>query len=70
MTKLELILTKPLRAALWWAVSKRGFRTWILPAEYNLRTPKPWLTGSGMAVKIVHGRVRGKTQAPSCLFER
>ena len=46
-----------LRAALWWAVSKRGFRTWILPAEYNLRTPKPWLTGSGMAVKIVHGRV-------------
>ena len=46
-----------LRAALWWALSQRGLRTWILPQEYNLRTPKPWLTGSGMAVKIVHGRV-------------
>ena len=30
-----------LRAALWWAVSKRGLRTWVLPSEYNLRTPKP-----------------------------
>ena len=46
-----------LRAAIWWALSKRGLRTWILPPEYNLRTPKPWLTGSGMSVKIVHGRV-------------
>ena len=46
-----------LRAALWWALSKRGFRTWVLPPEYNLRTPKPWLTGAGMAVKIVHGRL-------------
>lgn len=46
-----------LRAALWWAVSKRGLRTWVLPSEYNLRTPKPWLTGAGIAVKIVHGRL-------------
>ena len=45
-----------LRAAIWWSVSKCGLRTWVLPSEYNLRTPKPWLTGSGMAVKIVHGR--------------
>ena len=36
-----------LRAALWWAVSKKGLRTWVLPQEYNLRTPKPWLTGAG-----------------------
>ena len=46
-----------LRAALWWATRHRGLRTWVLPPEYNLRTPKPWLTGAGMAVKIVHGRV-------------
>ena len=46
-----------LRSALWWASSKRGLRTWILPPEYNLRTPKPWLTGSGIPVKILHGRV-------------
>ena len=46
-----------LRAAIWWATNARGLRTWVLPSEYNLRTPKPWLTGSGMAVKIVHGRV-------------
>ena len=46
-----------LRAALWHAVSKRGLRTWVLPQEYNLRTPKPWLTGAGMEVKILHGRV-------------
>ncbi len=46
-----------LRAALWWASINRGLRIWVLPQEYNLRTPKPWLTGAGMAVKIVHGRV-------------
>ena len=46
-----------LRAALWWASSHRALRTWVLPSEYNLRTPKPWLTGAGIAVKIVHGRV-------------
>ena len=46
-----------LRAAIWWAISKRGLSTWVLPPEYNLRTPKPWLTGAGMSVKIVHGRV-------------
>ena len=43
-------------------LSKRGLRTWILPPEYNLRTPKPWLTGSGMSVKIVHGRVPDEQQ--------
>ena len=46
-----------LRAALWWATCNRGIRTWVLPSEYNLRTPKPWLTGTGMKVKIVHGRI-------------
>jgi hypothetical protein len=46
-----------LRAALWWAHSRCGLRSWVLPPEYNLRTPKPWLTGAGMAVKILHGRV-------------
>ena len=46
-----------LRASLWWAMRDRGLRTWVLPPEYNLRTPKPWLTGAGMEVKILHGRV-------------
>ena len=46
-----------LRAALWWAICHRGLRIWVLPPEYNLRTPKPWLTGTGMPVKIVHGRL-------------
>ena len=46
-----------LRAALWWASCHCGLRTWVLPPEYNLRTPKPWLTGAGIPVKIVHGRV-------------
>ena len=46
-----------LRAALWWATCQKGLRVWVLPPEYNLRTPKPWLTGSAMSVKIVHGRV-------------
>ena len=53
-----------LRAALWWAVSTRGFRTWVLPQEYNLRTPKPWLTGAGMSVKILHGRVPEEQRLP------
>ena len=53
-----------LRAALWWAVSKKGLRTWVLPQEYNLRTPKPWLTGAGMAVKIVHGRIPENKREP------
>ena len=46
-----------LRAALWWATCNRDLRIWVLPSEYNLRTPKPWMTGAGMPVKIVHGRV-------------
>lgn len=49
-----------LRAALWWASTNRGLRTWVLPSEYNLRTPKPWLTGAGIPVKIVHGRLPEK----------
>ena len=52
-----------LREALWWAVSQRGLRTWVLPSEYNLRTPKPWLTGAGIAVKILHGRVPEEKRA-------
>jgi len=44
------------RSALWWAAN-RGLQIWVLPPEYNLRTPKPWLVGPGMTVKIVHGRI-------------
>lgn len=44
------------RSALWWAAN-RGLQIWVLPSEYNLRTPKPWLVGPGMTVKIVHGRI-------------
>ena len=54
-----------LRSALWWAVSQRGLRTWVLPPEYNLRTPKPWLTGAGMSVKILHGRIPEVMRQPS-----
>ena len=46
-----------LRSALWSVSNSRGLRTWVLPPEYNLRTPKPWLTGARMSVKILHGRV-------------
>ena len=53
-----------LRSALWRAKSQRGLRLWVLPPEYNLRTPKPWLTGAGIAVKIVHGRVSEELRKP------
>lgn len=53
-----------LRSALWWACCRRGLRSWVLPNEYNLRTPKPWLTGAGMAVKIVHGRLPHELRGP------
>jgi len=53
-----------LRSALWWASCHRGLRCWVLPAEYNLRTPKPWLTGAGMGVKIVHGRLPEELRRP------
>ena len=46
-----------LREALWWSVSHRDLKTWVLPSEYNLRMPKPWLTGAGIPVKIIHGRL-------------
>lgn len=46
-----------LRSALWWASAKIDLKSWVLPMEYNLRTPKPWLTGCGIPVKIIHGRM-------------
>lgn len=46
-----------LRSATWWACRRHGLKVWVLPCEYNLRTPKPWLTGAQMAVKIIHGRL-------------
>jgi len=46
-----------LRIAIWNATKKFKLQTWVLPAEYNLRTPKPWLIGRGLAVKIIHGRI-------------
>lgn len=52
-----------LRSALWWSTC-RGLRTWVLPPEYNLRTTKPWLTGRGLAVKIVHGRIPNDMRQP------
>ncbi len=53
-----------LRSALWWATKYHNLRSWILPPEYNLRTPKPWLTGAGMPVKILHGRIPNKLRNP------
>jgi len=57
-----------LRAALWWANCRLGLRSWVLPPEYNLRTPKPWLTGSGMAVKILHGRISEDKRPGLCHY--
>jgi hypothetical protein len=52
-----------LRSALWQAC-QRGLRVWVLPAEYNLRTTKPWVMGKGLAVKVVHGRIPDGMRAP------
>lgn len=52
-----------LRSALWQGVL-RGLKLWILPPEYNLRTSKPWVTGKGMAVKVVHGRIPDAMRQP------
>ena len=38
------------------ATRHRGLRTWVLPPEY-IPERQNLLTGAGMAVKIVHGRV-------------
>ena len=46
-----------LRMAIWRATNNYKLQTWVVPAEYNLRTPKPWLIGRGLAVKIIHGRI-------------
>ncbi len=53
-----------LRSALWWASKKLNLRSWVLPPEYNLRTPKPWLVGPGICVKIIHGRVDSELKEP------
>ena len=45
-----------LRAAVWRALGQ-GLRTFVLPAEANLRTTKPWIAGLGLPVIVVHGRV-------------
>ena len=52
-----------LRSALWQGC-QRGLRLWVLPAEYNLRTTKPWIAGKRMAVKIVHGRIPEAMRKP------
>jgi len=57
--QLNILPDQPsLRCALWWGLSK-GLKVWVAPPEYNLRTPKPWLVGEGMKVKILHGRTDG-----------
>jgi hypothetical protein len=45
-----------LRAAVWRMLAE-GLRAFVLPAEANLRTPKPWIAGQGLPVIVVHGRV-------------
>lgn len=52
-----------LRSALWQGC-QRGLRLWVLPCEYNLRTTKPWVTGKGLAVKVVHGRIPEAMRQP------
>ncbi len=57
-----------LRAAMWWTSKHKGLRSWILPPEYNLRTPKPWLVGPGLKVKIIHGRVKDEVITPLKIY--
>ena len=44
------------RSVLWKLVNNKDYRYHILPAEFNLRTTKPWIIGRGLSSKIVHGR--------------
>ena len=44
------------RSVLWKFVNTMNYRYHILPAEFNLRTTKPWIVGRGLSSKIVHGR--------------
>lgn len=46
-----------LRSVVWKLQQGWGLRLALLPPEANLRTPKPWLAGEGLAVQVVHGRV-------------
>jgi hypothetical protein len=46
-----------LRSVVWCLQQRWGLRLALLPPEANLRTPKPWLAGEGLAVHVVHGRV-------------
>ena len=45
-----------LRSVLWPLVAQSKIRYINLPSEYNLRIPKPWVIGRGLAAHIIHGR--------------
>jgi hypothetical protein len=53
-----------LRSVVWRLQQRWGLRLALLPPEANLRTPKPWLAGEGLAVHVVHGRVPEPEWAP------
>lgn len=38
------------------AVYESSLQLYVLPPEYNLRTPFPWFAGGNAQVKILHGR--------------
>ena len=47
-----------LRSALWTSITSNQIRLFALPQEFNLRTPRPWVSGRGMPVHIIHGRFK------------
>ena len=46
-----------LRSSLWESL-EQGLKFYVLPAEYNIRTTKPWTLGRGIKARVVHGRLR------------
>ena len=44
------------RSVLWKYIHDLHLSFFNLPAEYNIRTTKPWIVGRGMHAKIIHGR--------------
>lgn len=44
------------RTVLWQFIHHPSLRFLALPAEFNLRTTKPWIAGRGLPVYFIHGR--------------
>ena len=51
-----------LRSSLWESL-EQGLKFYVLPAEYNIRTTKPWTLGRGIKARVVHGRLRPRQRS-------